>query len=436
MAHQTQPNLVFIFADQFREESLPTRDRDVVAPHLQRLIDQGVALSRTYTSNPVCTPARASMITGLYAHTHGLFTNNLQLRTDITSIAHVYRDHGYQTGYIGKWHIDGEEKPGFVPPGPRRQGFDYWAAFNRGHNYWDSVYYADTPEPIRGEGYEPDYQTGLALDFIKANKDRPFCLFMSWGPPHTPFHPKPDRDSRWEGLQPEGVHLRPNVPETEAAKAREELAGYNTHITALDQNLGKVIDALDAYGLSDHTILVFTSDHGDLLGSLALYRKGQPLEEAVHIPFIIKYPDKLGSGIESGVLFHTVDFMPTLLALSGLPIPEGVQGKDRSQAIVRNDPELGPEAVYIQGKMGHPGEFRAVRTKRHLLAIEASSLATIHLYDTAADPYQLNNIAGQPESGALERELRGFLFRFAKDTQDTGITDRLNQEEKAAASHE
>ncbi|CAG7613941.1 sulfatase [Paenibacillus allorhizosphaerae] len=425
MTNKTQQNLVFIFADQFREESLPIRDPNVIAPNLQKLIDEGISLTRTYTSNPVCTPARASIISGLYSHTHGLITNNLRLRTDITSIAHVYRDHGYRTGYIGKWHMDGEEKPGFVPPGPRRQGFDYWAAFNRGHNYWDSVYYRDEPVPIQAEGYEPDYQTDLAVSFIEDNKGVPFCLFMSWGPPHTPFHPEQGRDDRWNDLQPDSIQLRPNVPANEANKARQELAGYNTHITALDQNLGKIIEALDVHGLSANTILVFTSDHGDMLGSQGLYRKGRPLEEAIHIPFIIRFPSKLGRGTENEALFHTVDFMPTLLALSGLEVPTAVQGNDLSQAIVQNDPNLGPEAVYIEGKMGQVEEFRAIRTKRHLLALELSSLKTTHLYDTAEDPFELNNKAGQSDSEPQERQLRHLLFTFAAEKQDRLVTERI-----------
>ncbi|MFE5318289.1 sulfatase [Paenibacillus sp. NPDC056579] len=427
MSIKSLPNLVFIFADQFREESLPTRDPDVIAPNLQRLIDEGVSLTRTYTSNPVCTPARASIISGLYAHTHGLITNNLRLRTDITSIAHIYRNHGYQTGYIGKWHLDGEEKPGFVPPGPRRQGFDYWAAFNRGHNYWNSVYYRNEAEPIHENGYEPDYQTDLAVSFIENNKDRPFCLFMSWGPPHTPFYPAQGRDARWGDLRPESIHLRPNVPDTEAEKAREELAGYNTHITALDDNLGKVIDKLDILGLSENTILVFSSDHGDMLGSQALYRKGQPLEEAIHIPFILKYPDKLGRGLENDVLFHTVDFMPTLLALSGLEWPDAVQGNDLSQALIHNDPTLGPEAVYIQGKMGKAEEFRAVRSKHHLLAVKLSDLQTTHLYDTTEDPFERSNKAGHPDNEELERQLRNLLFQFASETKDKLVTERIEE---------
>jgi arylsulfatase A-like enzyme len=390
------------------------------------MANEGMTLSHTYSSNPVCSPARASIISGMYSHTHGLVNNNLRLRTDLTPIAQVYKDNGYETGYIGKWHIDGVEKPGFVPPGPRRQGFDYWAAFNRGHSYWSSVYFRDDPAPISMGGYEPDYQTDFAIDYIQKHRDRPFCLFMSWGPPHTPFYPqKGEHDVRWEGLDPDSVSLRPNVPESDKREASREIAGYNTHITALDDNIGRLLDGLEEEGVADNTIFVFTSDHGDMLGSLGKYRKGLPEEEAVHIPFIIRYPGKIQAGSTNGAMFQTVDFMPTLLGLSGLSIPEGVQGADVSQSLLRNDSTLGPEAVYLEGKIGQQGEFRVLRTTRHMLAISATGLATTHLYDMNSDPYQLSNLAGLAEHAELERSLREQLFEWSAKTQDQTVVSQL-----------
>jgi arylsulfatase A-like enzyme len=426
LTHPSKPNLVFVFADQFRAESLPANDPDVQAPNLQRMADEGMTLTHTYSSNPVCSPARASIISGMYSHTHGLVNNNLRLRTDFTPIAQVYKDHGYATGYIGKWHVDGVEKPGFVPPGPRRQGFDDWAAFNRGHNYWSSVYFRDDPTPIPMAGYEPNYQTDLAIDYVKMHRERPFCLFMSWGPPHTPFYPqKEEQDERWEGLDPDRVSLRPNVPESDKTKASREIAGYNTHITALDDNIGRLLAALEEEGVADNTIFVFTSDHGDMLGSLGKYRKSLPEEESVHIPFIIRYPDHIQAGSTNDAMFQTVDFMPTLLALSGLSIPEGVQGTDVSRAILQNDAAIGPDAVYLEGKIGQPEQFRMLRTKRHMLAIHVVGLETVHLYDMDSDPYQLNNLVGSAEQAELERSLREQLFQWARKTQDEAVVSQL-----------
>ena len=166
------PNVLIVLADQLRGQALGCAgDPNVRSPSFDRLAAEGVLVERAFTTNPVCTPARAALLTGRYPHTTGLIHNNLRLPEAEVTFAEVLRERGYATGYIGKWHLDGEERPGFVPPGPRRQGFDYWAAFNRGHRHWDSIYYRDTAEPIHEGGYEPDYQTDLALEFIRGHRE-------------------------------------------------------------------------------------------------------------------------------------------------------------------------------------------------------------------------------------------------------------------------
>jgi arylsulfatase A-like enzyme len=429
MHNRSKPNLLFIFADQLRAASLPMMgDVDVQAPNVRRLMKGGMTLTQTYSTNPVCGPARGSMITGLYPHKHGVIDNNLRLRTDITSIADVYRSHGYRTGYIGKWHLDGDEKPGFVPPGPRRQGFEYWAGFNRGHEYWDNVYYRDENIAIQVEGYQPDHQTDLAIGFIKHNARHPFCLFISWGPPHHPYHPKAKgaTDGRWEELHPENLHLRSNVPEKMMDSAKERISGYNAHIEALDANLGKLMEVLDQEGLEDNTIVVFTSDHGDMLGSHGLSHKKLPYEESIHIPFIIRYPNKLPCSVENPVMFSIVDFMPSLLSLSGLAVPDGVQGKDLSQAMLNRDLEAGPDSVYIEGRL-EEDPFRLVRTLEYMLTIDAITLQTTHLYHMAEDPYQMRNLAGDGSHAEVELKLRNRLMEWAKQTADESILKNLKQ---------
>jgi arylsulfatase A-like enzyme len=164
------------------------------------------------------------MLTCRYPHTTGVINNNIRIPETEVTIAKVLKETGYRTGYIGKWHLDGEDKPGFVPPGARRQGFDYWAGFNRGHRYDDSIYFRDTESPIHEKRYEPDYQTDLALDFIRTNNEHPFCLFLSWGPPHTPLIPPEPYGGMY---RQEDVILRPNVPDKVKEQAADEIARYN-----------------------------------------------------------------------------------------------------------------------------------------------------------------------------------------------------------------
>ncbi|MGD9496586.1 MAG: sulfatase-like hydrolase/transferase, partial [Armatimonadota bacterium] len=186
------PNLLFVFADQMRAQACGFMgNRQVRTPHMDRMAQQGVVFENAVSTCPVCTPYRASMLTGRYPLTCGMVMNDVRLPSEEVTIAEVLRDAGYRTGYIGKWHLDGPYRGGFTPPGPRRQGFDYWAAANCTHAYMNSFYYRDDPEPIPIEGYDADHHTDLAIDYKREHSSERFCLFVSWGPPHDPYHLMP-----------------------------------------------------------------------------------------------------------------------------------------------------------------------------------------------------------------------------------------------------
>jgi arylsulfatase A-like enzyme len=385
---QRKPNVLFIIADQWRAQTLPAAgDLDLKAPNLARLGAQGVHFTHAYTSNPVCTPARTSMITGKFPHACRMPHNDLQLPLDERCIGDQLKQAGYATGYIGKWHLDGEEKPGFVPPGPRRRGFDYWAAFNRGHNYFNSIYFRDTPEPLREGGFEPDYQTALAVDFIRKNKKDPFCLYLSWGPPHTPRTPPARTRSLYD---PAAFHLRPNVPASYEAKARQGYAGYYGLCSALDDNIGRLLSALDENGVADDTIVVFTADHGDMLGSHGLEYKGVAYEESARIPLLLRYPRALKGGVNNGTLISNVDYVPTLLSMCGAAIPPGVQGQDLSQLILTGSGKR-PESIYCEGQLSSPGEWRMLVRGFDKLVVDAK-LQPTHFFNLAEDPYEQENL--------------------------------------------
>ena len=411
---QRKPNVLFIIADQWRAQTLPMAgDLDLKAPNLARLGAQGVHFTRAYTSDPVCTPARASMLTGKFPHACRMPHNDLQLPLDERCIGDQLKQAGYSTGYIGKWHLDGEEKPGFVPSGPRRRGFDYWAAFNRGHNYFDSTYFRDTPEPLRDSGFEPDYQTALAVDFIRKNKKNPFCLYLSWGPPHTPRNPP----SRTRGLySPASFHLRSNVPASYEAQARQGHAGYYGLCSALDENIGRLLGALDENGLAEDTIVVFTADHGDMLGSHGREYKGVAYEESARIPFLMRYPRALPGGVNNGTLVSMVDYMPTLLSMCGVAIPQGVQGQDLSQLILTGSGKR-PESIYCEGQLSSEGEWRMVVRGYDKLVVDAK-LQPTHFFNLAEDPYELENLLENKSQLRRVDELTAVLKSWMHRTGD------------------
>lgn len=413
-ATNRKPNILFLLADQWRPQTLPSSgDTDLHAPHLGRIAREGVHFNRAYATNPVCSPSRASMITGLWPQAVNMPRNDLQLPLDTPSVAQQLKDAGYKTGYIGKWHLDGEERPGFVPPGPRRRGFDYWAAFNRGHFYYKSTYWRDSPEPILETGFEPDYQTGLAIDFIRANKANPFYLFLSWGPPHTPR--TPPKHARL--YDPRQFKLAPNVPAEYADKAREGMAGYYGLCSALDDNIGRLLKTLDEESLAEDTLVVFTADHGDMLGAHGLEYKGVHYEESVRIPLLMRYPRKLRPNTTSDLLISNADYMPTFVSLGGGEIPKAVQGTSLASQIFEGK-GAEPNSLYASGKLGTPDEWRMVIRGLDKAVFDNKDRLT-HLYNLGQDQFEQLNRAEETGYKRVRDELRAHLRHWRAKTAYT-----------------
>ena len=227
------PNIVFVFSDQHRARTIGYEGAAVQTPTMDRLAAEGVVFDTAISNIPVCTPWRAALLTGRYPLTNGVFLNDVRLPTDRPTLGTILRDAGYETAYIGKWHLDGNRRGAFTPPGPRRQGFQFWAAANCTHDYLRSFYYRDTPERLWWQGYDAVEQTSMAVDYIASRpKDTPFALVVSWGPPHNPY-----RDLPQEYLDRYPVE-DVEVPANCRHPVREDLAGYYAHVTALDEQLG------------------------------------------------------------------------------------------------------------------------------------------------------------------------------------------------------
>ena len=300
----------------------------------------------------------------------------------------VLKRAGYRTGYIGKWHLDGAENPGFVPP-ERRRGFDYWAAFNVDHRHYDSVYFGDEPVPIRASGFEPDYQTGLAIDFLRRTSRQPFYLYLSFVAPHAPLTP-PERHATYN---PAELRLRDNVPKSVEQAARQNLAGYYGLCSAVDENVGRLLRELDERGLASDTIVVFTSDHGHMLGSQGLDEIDLPYEESSGIPLLIRYPGRIRAGTTIDRLISNVDYAPTLLSLCGIEPQKGMQGVNLANLLTRGRGPS-PESIYAEGGLGQPHEWRMIVRGRYKLVVD-SALRPTHLYNLNQDPYERENLVAK-----------------------------------------
>ena len=425
-------NVLFLFPDQMRAQAMGCMGNpDVKTPHLDKLAAEGLLFRNHFANTPVCCPARANILTGKYAHANGMIANDLRLRESETTLAELYREAGYRTGFIGKWHLDGgKRQPGWVPPGERRQGFEFWAANQVSHAHFDTHYFRDADEPIPIETFEPEAWVDLGIEFLResAADRRPFFLTVQMGPPHDPYL-APDRYMQM--YDPQEITLRPNFdgdasdrdlePNPYAATpGRKEIAAYYAMVTAVDDQVGRILGELDRLGLRGNTVVLVSSDHGDMLGSHGMRLKRKPWEESIRVPGIVRCPGS-EPGRASDALFSHVDIAPTLLSLCGLDAPADMQGADLSP-VIRGEAESGPESVYFQifGPFHAGGvEFgwRGVRTERYMYARKKNEPWV--LYDLQADPHQLDNLAADPAAVAIRAELEAKIAAWMEKVGDS-----------------
>jgi arylsulfatase A-like enzyme len=399
------PNVLFILADQWRAQAGGwAGDANAQTPELDRFARESVTFAHAVSCVPVCSPYRATLMTSRYPTDTGVFVNDVNLAQDPHSLASVFKRAGYATGYIGKWHLDGQGcRLAYTPP-ERRQGFSSWAAIECTHDYNNSVYYAgdNGVDRLTWPGYDAIAQTREMQRWL-ADRDpsTPFCYFLSWGPPHDPYLTAPAEFAA--RFSPEAIQLRPNVPAAYADGVRANLAGYYAHIAALDRCVGDLLGTLDSLGIADDTIVVFTSDHGDMHGSQGQFFKQHPWDESIRVPFFVRYPARLGRAARTiPMRINTPDIMPTLLGLAGQTPPSGIQGRDvspvlRGEAAPDDEPALimcvQPFSQFNRSQGGR--EYRGLRTGRftYVRALAGPWL----LYDNDADPYQLVNLIGRSD---------------------------------------
>ena len=425
---RNRPNVVYVFTDEWRAQATGYNgDPNCRTPVLDRLASESLSMTNAVSGCPVCCPARASLLTGLYPLSHGVIINDVELGPGLPSIARLFGAAGYTTGYIGKWHVYGSPDGKFgrrtaCVPREYQLGFEYWKGFECNHDYNDSYYYFnDDPTPKKWDGYDAFAQADDAARFIRdrSTSDTPFLLMLSWGPPHFPLHTAPRKYRDLYRDRP--VELRPNVPKEHRELAQEELRGYYSHIAALDDALRTVLDAIDKAGLADDTIVVFTSDHGDMRQSQGLATKLFPWDESIRVPFLLRWPARFGRAARTlSVPIDTPDHLPTLLGLCGIDVPTPLEGRDWSNVIRGDSRATGAEAAllimaaeFTELCRNGMSAYRGLRTARYTYV--RTRTGPWLLYDNETDPYQMSNLIGRPEYADLQSRL------------DRQLSDRLNE---------
>ena len=442
-----QPNIILIYADQMRYDSMsPSGNKIIKTPHLQRLANEGLSFDNAYTSYPLCCPFRASMMTGKYAQNHGMTQNHFPLRADQEFLGDHMQAAGYQTFYVGKWHLEGGPKPGFVPK-DRRFGFDQFVGFNRGHSYLDGIFFRDTDQPYRCRRYEPDYQTDHFIEFldsaVNTGADKPFLGYISFGPPH---HPN-DMPAHWRSLydpadidlpigtlsaeeqvriQTERVktdcdgnmkaalrsrvaygHKKPLEAETELEK-RTFIAEYYAMISNIDHNVGRIMGHLDKLGIADNTMVVFFADHGDMLGEHGYYcgYKPQGYRAAMQVPLLIRYPYSISAGRRTDAMIDVgIDTPVTVLELANAQAFSEADGQSYLPVLKGGDDHR--DAIHYQTfRMddGAKGEFtpvpeRGIRTKDWLYVRQPDRRKL--LFNEKHDPHELQNLVESDDHNVL-----------------------------------
>lgn len=442
-----RPNLVYVFADQLRYQSCGyAGDEYARTPNIDQLAAQGCNFHQAISNTPVCAPHRASLMTGKCQSSTGMVINELRLSPGHECFGHALTRGGYRTAYIGKWHMwanelghHDETRNGFVPPGPYRLGFDdFWAAYNFNHTYFQSPYFQnDTTRHIRKQ-YEPDGQTDMAIQFMKDHSKggRPFALFLSWGPPHDPWDENNVPPQYLDLYRNVKLPRRPNYSETSDPYADnwakltprypQEVdsfqRSYYAQTANIDWNVGRIVQALEQQGLADNTILVFTSDHGEMFGAHGRRAKYIFYEEAARVPFLMRWPEHIPAKLVSDALLGTPDIMPTLLSMMNLPVPRTVEGADLSRHALGQG-GAGPDAAHLQG-MGTTAawqdgtEWRALRDHEYTYGIYHRDGSEL-LFHNRLDPYQLRNLAAEKSAAATLREYRERSQRWRKERNDS-----------------
>lgn len=424
---QQKPNVVFIVSDQFRNQALGFNHQDPThTPNLDSLAQSGVTFSHAISSCPISTPFRAMLITGKYPLTTGVTENcspgtkGQYLRPDATSFGNVFKANGYQTAYIGKWHLDdpatamdllgyspdnGRGWDTYTPPGEKRQGFEFWHANNVYDMHNHPHYWENSAEMIKSDKWSAEHETDIAIQFIsKREQKKPFLMMISYNPPHTPYSQVPERYKAFYSNDTLGLLNRKNVRfEGDGTKARTSVTDYFSCVTGIDDQIGRLIIYLKKEGLYKNTIFVFTSDHGEMMGSQGRMTKGVWYEESINTPLIINYPKKIQRG-HSDCIVQPIDFLPTVLGLADLNVPSGYDGKDlsasvRKPAFVAQDfavmASYGGNPYTDKGKEWMNKGWRGIRTLTHkFVIVRTKGSQMCYLYDLEKDPYELNPLTG------------------------------------------
>ena len=421
-----RPNLLFIYGEGQRADALSLAGNQILkTPNMDRIGREGAWFKNSFCTNALCAPARATALTGLYSAVTGAVdnrTNNVVLPADIPIFTDLLHQAGYEVALVGKVH---------APNGVKERYWDYYFGFNDASTDYYEPRFSEGRNGVIGpevtyHKYADDLATDRALAWLAEKRDKPFCLLLWYQAPHAPFYrprrhldlysgvsiPKPptfDDDLKGYPGKPEFGQATIKIGTVEnpnAARTLEEVVkDYYAGLVAVDENIGRVFNLLDATGELDDTATLFSSDHGFFLGEWRLYDKRFMHEPSIRLPTMLRFPKRIKPGIVEEEMVLDIDIAPTLLDLAGVKVPAHMQGRSMMDLVEGRSSSWRKDWLYHYYEQAWVPPNRGIRTNRYKLIHYYLESQKHELYDLEVDPGELHNVYGSPKYAAIQKQL-------------------------------
>jgi arylsulfatase A-like enzyme len=441
------PNIVFILSDDHRYDfmSFMGKPKFLETPNMDKMAKEGAHIQNAFVTTALCSPSRASLLTGMFSHRHGVVDNDSPVPENNVFFPEYLQQHGYETAFIGKWHM------GSISDEPRK-GFDKWISF-KGQGVYNNPLLNIDGKQVQREGYTTDILTEYAVEYLKQKKDsgtkKPFFLYLSHKAVHAEFIPAERHKEKYKNEKIEYPDTMANTEENFADKpnwVREQRYGwhgvdymyhgelgvdfdgffklYCETLLALDEGIGSVLNALEETGLNKSTIVFYMGDNGFSLGEHGLIDKRQMYEESMHVPLLAYSPAYIKPGMKISELVQNIDIAPTILELAGIKTPHQMDGKSFVPLLKGEKVEWRDSVFYEyfwERPFPHTPTVFGIRTKKYKYMTYHGIWDIDELYDIENDPEEKHNLIKNPGHQALIKELNKKVYEWLESTDGMQI---------------
>jgi len=434
-------NVVFILSDDHRYDFMGFmgKPKFLQTPNMDRMAREGAHIQNAFVTTALCSPSRASILSGLYSHKHGVVDNQTPVRSDLIIFPQYLQQAGYQTAFMGKWHMGAEtDEP--------RPGFDKWISFRGQGEYYNCMLNIDGKK-VRAEKHITDELTGYAVEWLKQKRNKPFFLYLSHKAVHAMFEPAKRHLGKYENVT---LEYPKSMADTEAnykgkpAWVKEQRnswhgVDYMYHgqmdfdtfykrycetLLGLDESIGRVLDCLGEQGLADSTLVFYMGDNGFCFGEHGLIDKRHAYEESMRVPLLAYCPQLIKPGTKVSQLVQNIDIAPTILEAAGLLPPNNMDGCS-FLPLLKGEQILWRDAVfyeyYWEANFPHTPTVFGIRTSRFKFIHYHGIWDTDELYDIANDPDEMHNLIEDPQHKATVEQLRKRVYNWLEQTDGMKI---------------